>query len=147
MQFDIPWFGNQRVAAFGPFSHLLGPNAEEKLTRFKLKLTKKDAYYIYLEVVPHAPSDRMEFTRAQVVLFAQNYFLARWWTELPNGDEVTWNIADVDTAVRLKTSHFQRPDAPPGWKTERILWPRQGEANDSPAPKFPNPTDNRRPKP
>jgi hypothetical protein len=131
------WFP-ERIPTFGPFSNLLNSDAEQWLKRFELELSKKDINYIYLKITPFSAQDRWEFRRAQLVLFTKNYLPARWWMELPNGDEVTLNVADIDTSVKLKPSHFLAPEVPPGWKTERIQRPDEDKPKDSPGKKGPD---------
>src|SRR5262249_55032803 len=87
-------------------SFLFGMNAADAKRRYDLTLTKEDQNYIYIDIKPRFDADKREFSRAQMVLFTQNMLPARVWFELPNGDETTWKIADIDTKVKLKESHF-----------------------------------------
>lgn len=130
VQWDHPWFGPYRLPVFGPFSNLLDADAEETLRQFEIKLTKQDANYIYLEIKPRKKQQWLEFSRAQLVLFAKDYIPVRWWEELPNGDEITWNVFDIDTKVKLNPSHFLPPPVPPGWKTQRVPQREVGESKD-----------------
>ena len=117
-------------------SFLFGMNAADAKRKFDLTLTKEDQHYIYIDIKPRFDADKREFSRAQMVLFTQNMLPARVWFELPNGDETTWNIADIDTKVKLKESHFMPPEAPAGWNKERVPLPN---SNPTPAPNIPQP--------
>jgi TIGR03009 family protein len=118
-------------------SFLFGMNAADAKRRYDLSLTKEDKNYIYIDIKPRFDADKREFARAQMVLFAKDLLPARVWFELPNGDETTWNVADIDTKVKLKESHFMAPPAPQGWSTERVPLPN---SNPTPAPNFPQPS-------
>src|SRR5262249_22693323 len=95
-------------------------------------------HYTYIDVKPRFDADKREFSRAQMVLFTKTMLPARLWFELPNGDETTWNIADIDTTTKLKESHFSPPPAPEGWSKERIPLPQN--TPPAPAPNSPQPS-------
>ncbi|HEV3146931.1 MAG TPA: TIGR03009 domain-containing protein [Gemmataceae bacterium] len=119
-------------------SFLFGMNAADAKRRYELSLTKEDQHYIYIDVKPRFDADKREFSRAQMVLFTKNMLPARLFFEMPNGDETTWNITDIDTTVKLKESHFLPPPAPEGWRKEFIPLPQNNPP--PPAPNSPQPS-------
>jgi TIGR03009 family protein len=129
------WFGplfGYQMPTFAVFSFWLDMSADEILQRFDIKLVKQDQNYVYFDIKPHLARDTREFARAQLVLFAANLFPCRLWIESTSGDENTWNIADIDTKVKLKPEHFIAPAAPAGWTTERVQIPKTSEPNAQP---------------
>ena len=98
-------------------SFLFGMTAAEAKARYELTLSKENADYIYIDILPRHEADKREFTRAQIVFFAATTLPRRLWFEKPNGDQVTWDLPEMDTKVRLAPTDFRPPQAPPGWET------------------------------
>jgi TIGR03009 family protein len=117
---------------------LFGMSAADAKRRYELKLAKdvsaENPHYIYLDIQPRFEADKREFERAQMVLFANSMLPRRLWFRHPNGDEVLWDLPNVDTSVQLKPVDFTPPKAPDGWETKKE--PKQTLAN---------PTSNRNP--
>jgi TIGR03009 family protein len=115
-----------RVSGFDNnlLSFLFGMSAAEAKRRYELTLAKditdQNPHWVYIDIKPRFEADKREFTRAQLVLFAQNMLPRRLWFEHPNSSEVTWDLKEVDTSVELKPMDFRPPDAPKGWDTQRI---------------------------
>jgi len=105
-------------------SFVFGMGASDAKRRYDLTLTKdlddKNPHYIYIEVRPKFESDKREFTRAQLVLFSTTMLPRRLWFEHPNGDQVTWDIKQIDTSTKLKPVDFTPPDPPEGWQRVRV---------------------------
>ncbi|HZY88252.1 MAG TPA: TIGR03009 domain-containing protein [Gemmataceae bacterium] len=104
------------VADDNMLSFLLGMKAEDAKRRYDLKLAKEDQFYIYVDVAPRDPKDKVEFQRARIVLNKDSFLPRQLWFENPNNSEVTWDIPRVQTGVPLKREAFDAPQAPPGWK-------------------------------
>src|SRR5262249_16155773 len=99
---------------------LFGMNAADAKRRYELNLTKEDGNWFYIEIMPRFNSDKSEFARAQMVLYAQTMLPRRLWFEAPNGDETTWDIPKIDTTTKMSEKAFSPPPAPEGWNTERV---------------------------
>lgn len=125
---------------------LFGMSAAEAKQRYELTLTKDidetNKHYIYIEVLPRFPEDKKEFTRAQLVLFASTMLPRRLWFEQPNGNQIQWDLPNMDTETRLRPSDFQAPPPPPGWETQRIHLPQQTPARPEDQPRVVRPSRN-----
>src|SRR5262245_22257049 len=101
-----------------------GVSAADMKARYDLKLVKdasaENPHYIYLDVLPRFSDDKREFSRAQIVLFAETMLPRRFWFEHPNGAEMLLDLPNFDTSVKLKPADFRPPDAPKGWETIRV---------------------------
>jgi hypothetical protein len=104
----------------------------DQLGQFDLKLTKdisaKHPDYIYIEIRPRTDSDKYYFKTAQLVLLADRYLTRRLWIEYGNGDEITWDITEMDTTTKLKRADFA-PPIPKDWNVRSLELPK---ANSNP---------------
>lgn len=97
-------------------SFMFGMKADEAKRRYDMRLAKEDKYWIYIEVIPLLPADKADFQRARLVLSASTFLPRQVWFEQPTGNEVQWDIPQVNTNVQLPATQFTPPRAaPPGW--------------------------------
>lgn len=105
-------------------SFVFGMSALDAKRRYDLNLSKDvtadNPHYVYIDVRPRFEADKKEFTRAQLVLFSQTMLPRRLWFEHPNGDQVTWDIPQIDTSTKLRPVDFTPPDPPEGWQRVRV---------------------------
>jgi hypothetical protein len=62
----------------------------------------------------------------------------RLWFQHPNGDEILWDLPNIDTTVQLKPVDFTPPAAPAGWETKKE--PKLTNAPGSSAPRVVRPS-------
>lgn len=121
---------------------LFGMSAADAKRRYDLKLAKdvsaENPHYIYLDIQPRFEADKREFSRAQMVLFANSMLPRRLWFQHPNGDEILWDLPNIDTTVQLKPVDFTPPAAPAGWETKKE--PKLTNAPGSSAPRVVRPS-------
>jgi TIGR03009 family protein len=115
-------------------SFLFGMKAEDAKKRYDLKMSKEDQYYVYVDIVPKLPADKVDFARAQLVLTKGTYLPRRLWFEQPNGNEVTWDLPKTEMNVRIDRTLFTAPQAPAGWTLDRVPKPTEGKPATPPAP-------------
>lgn len=83
--------------------HLLtGPPAGELGKRYSVSLVKEDAHYVYLDLRPRTPPDRVLLTRVRVALYGPKakephlpYTPAQVHLTKPSGDTELWTFAEV----------------------------------------------------
>jgi TIGR03009 family protein len=109
-----------QVADDNFLSFLFGMKAVQAKQRYQLSLSPSDQYYHYLNIQAKSPEDKSDFTTAQLVLRRDNFLPARVWFHQPNGNETTWDFPRSQSNVNLPAADFQTPNAPPGWKIERV---------------------------
>jgi len=97
-------------------SFLFGMKAEEAKRRYDLQLEKEDQYWIYLRIFPRYQADKADFKEAQLVLAAPTFLPRRLWFQQPNGNEVTWEITEIDPKARLNRNDFVMQNLQQGWK-------------------------------
>jgi TIGR03009 family protein len=95
---------------------LFGIKAQEARRRYDLRLVSEDKYYIYINVTPRNQQDKVDFTRARLVLNRDTFLPRQLWLEEANGSEHTWDIPGISTNKQLNRNDFDAPTAPPGWK-------------------------------
>ena len=106
-----------QVADDNFMSFLFGMKKEEARARYDLKLTKTDANYVYVEVLPKNAADKVDFKRAQIVLVKDTMLPRRLWFEQPNNAETTWDVLQINNNDRtIDRREFDAPAPPPGWK-------------------------------
>jgi TIGR03009 family protein len=115
-------------------SFLFGMTATDAKGRYNLTLKKdvssENPHYVYIDIQPRFENDKREFTRAQMVLFSSTMLPRRLWFLHPNGSEVTWDLPNMNTEVKLKETDFRPPQAPPGWSTVQVPWTQQSAPGD-----------------
>jgi TIGR03009 family protein len=109
-----------QVADDNFLSFLFGMKAEEARRRYDLRLVKEDQYYVYIEILPRLPSDKVDFQRARLVLNNQTFLPRELWFEQPNGNEVKWDIPKVESGVTINRNDFTSPNVPQGWNMVRV---------------------------
>ncbi|HEY7424437.1 MAG TPA: TIGR03009 domain-containing protein [Gemmataceae bacterium] len=114
--YELPKPKSGQVAEDNLLSLLFGMKADEAKSRYNLKLTKEDQHYVYVEIAPRNAADKSDFQRARMVLNKTNYLPRQLWFEHANGNEVTWNIPNLQTNMKLERRYFDAPKEPPGWK-------------------------------
>ncbi len=108
-----------QVAEDNVLSLVFGMKAVDAKKRYRLSLAPpppNDTYYYYIDIIPVSAQDRSDFTRARLVLTRNNYLPRQLWFLHPNGNEVTWDLTKLTTAVPLQAAEFRRPTPPPGWQ-------------------------------
>jgi RNA polymerase sigma factor (sigma-70 family) len=122
----IPLLGN-RLTRLNPWQLFFGRELDESLWQFDLEI-RRDAWantpdYICIDVQPHTPAQYQVMKRAELVLLAKTFLVRRFWIEYRNGDQVTWDVTEIDTTTKLKPADFQ-PPFPRGWAVREINLPR-----------------------
>jgi TIGR03009 family protein len=135
--YELPKPKSGQVGEDSLLSLLFGMKADEAKRRYKLKLAKEDAYYIYVEITPRSAADRADFQSARLVLNKSNYLPRQLWFEHGNKSEVTWDIPNLQVGMRLERKYFDAPQAPPGWKLVAGESRRQTVRPASPTPSAP----------
>jgi TIGR03009 family protein len=97
-----------------------GLKAEEARRRYDLRLVKEDQWYVYLEVLPKLPADKVDFQKLRLVLHAKTLLPRELWLQQPNGNEVKWDIPEARAGVPLGPKDFAAPPVPPGWTVMRV---------------------------
>ena len=116
-----------QVADDNFLAFLFGMRAEEARQRYDMKLTKEDENWTYILLVPRYPADKADFQRAELVLSSKTFLPARLWFEQPNGNEITWELREIDSSGSQVTANdFAKPALPAGWKMEMV--PRVAQA-------------------
>jgi hypothetical protein len=104
-------------------SFLSGMEASEAKRRyeFQLKDNPADKWWHYLIVKPRLAADQAEFQTARVVLHsqaqpAQAYLPKQMILVQPNGNELQWDVKEINPAASVPATYFVKPPLPPGWK-------------------------------
>jgi TIGR03009 family protein len=114
--YELPKPKAGQVAEDNLLSLLFGMKADEAKNRYNLKMAKEDQHYIYVDIAPRNAADKSDFQRARLVLNKTNYLPRQLWFQHANGNEVKWDIPNVQPNMNLKREHFDAPKAPEGWK-------------------------------
>jgi TIGR03009 family protein len=101
-------------------SFLFGMKAEEAKRRYDLKWVKEDKYYVYVQVLPRAVTDKADFQEARLVLNKDNCMPRQLWFRQPNGNEMTWDIPKIQPNIKLERTEFTAPSVPGGWKMVQV---------------------------
>jgi hypothetical protein len=94
-----------------------GLPVRELTPRFDLRLTKEDAWYVYLDIQPRHPQDKSAFNRMRVVLQKDSFRVRQIWYEQITGNTLTLDFKKPNTNVKI-TPESIREGLPQGW--ERI---------------------------
>lgn len=121
-----------QVADDNFLSFLFGMRAEEAKRRYDLKLVKADEWYFYIEILPRFAADKADFQKARLVLTSKTFLPRELWFEQPNGNEVKWDMPQVESGAALRRTDFTSPATPPGWNLVRV--PRSSEASKGTVP-------------
>ena len=98
-------------------SFLFGMKKEEAQKRFDLKLTKTDQYYLYVDIQPRFAADKVDFSRARIVLNKETLLPRQLWFERPNTTQTTWDVVQINSNDKtIDRREFDAPTPPPGWK-------------------------------
>lgn len=108
-----------QVADDNFLSFLFGMKAEEARKRYDLRLAKEDQHYIYIEIFPMQPSDKADFARARLTLTNGTFLPRQLWFQQPNSNEVTWDMPQIQSNVKLNRADFAAPQLPRDWKVEK----------------------------
>jgi TIGR03009 family protein len=102
-------------------SFLFNTNAKKAMERYKLKLVKEDDNYVYVEVLPTRPADKVDFENALVCLDKETYLPRQLRFRQNNGDEVLWDLPAVTKNAKLDRKIFDKPELPgKDWKFEEM---------------------------
>jgi TIGR03009 family protein len=74
--------------------------------------------FVTIEIKPRNIEDKRAFSQVQVVLWAKSMLPRRLTIEQSNGDEVIWDLPNVDTETKLKPADFTPPKAPADWEQQ-----------------------------
>jgi TIGR03009 family protein len=110
-----------QVADDNFLSFLFGMKAEEAKRRYDLKLVKEDAYYLYVEILPRTPADKVDFQRARLVLNKKTFLPRQLAFEQPNGNQILWDIPRIVNGAQVSRAEFERPEVPSGWNMKRVV--------------------------
>jgi hypothetical protein len=69
----------------------IGLPVRDLKSRFHVRLSKEDDYYVYIDIKPRQEMDKTWFTRMRVVLNRKTYQVRQLWMERPNATEVTYD--------------------------------------------------------
>lgn len=105
-----------QVADDNFMTFLFGMKAEQAKKRYDLKVTREDQYYIYVDVLPRAEADKVDFVKAQLVLNKDSFLPRQLWFERSNGSTTVWGIPRLDAKAKIDPKHFDAPTPPTGWK-------------------------------
>jgi TIGR03009 family protein len=114
--YELPKPKPGQVAEDNLLSLLFGMKADEAKNRYNLKMAKEVQYYIYVDIAPRNAADKSDFQRARLVLNKANYLPRQLWFQHANGNEVKWDIPNLQTNMKLDRRTFDEPKEPPGWK-------------------------------
>ena len=124
---EIPKPKAGQVADDNFLSFLFGMKKDEAKSRYDLKLTKTDSNYVYVEILPRNAADKVDFKRAQIVLFKDTMLPRRLWFEQPNKTETTWDVLQINPNDKtIDRREFDAPAPPPGWKV--VQAPKDAES-------------------
>ncbi|MER3416139.1 MAG: hypothetical protein C4297_08030 [Gemmataceae bacterium] len=123
----------------GPLPFLFGMSAETAKKRYRLRISKEDEWYTYVEVTPLYERDMVEFTRARIVILnrptaaiPKDMPRELYWIE-PNRNEHKYDIQRIQmNAVAVQRTDFIKPNLPPGW-TWRIVQPQEAPSGQRPS--------------
>ena len=114
---EVPKPKAGQVADDNLLSFLFGMKKDEAKGRYDLKLTKTSSDYVYVEILPRNAADKVDFKRAQIVLFKDTMLPRRLWFEQPNKTETTWDVLQINPNDKtIDRREFDAPAPPPGWK-------------------------------
>lgn len=117
---------------------LFGMKADEAVRRFDISLAKEDQHYVYFLIDSKFATDRQDFTKARLVLWANTFLPRQCEFEAPNGDVTKWDILKCDPTARITSADFQPREVPKDWVTKKM--PRQPTAMTPPSGVTPLPT-------
>jgi TIGR03009 family protein len=126
LAYELPKPKPGTVADDSVLSLMFGMPAAEVKKRFEMKLAKEDDWYVFIDITPRSKEDKVDFTRARVVLYKNSYLPRMLWFEQPNGSESTWDIPRIDLKAKIERSMFDAPRTPPGWKMVQV--PKDADA-------------------
>ena len=94
-----------------------------------------------MEVQPKNAADKVDFKRAQIVLFKDTMLPRRLWFEQPNSTETTWDVLQINNNDKtIDRREFDAPTPPPGLENgqrrrrtpnRRRAWPGPAAATDA----------------
>lgn len=113
---EMPRGNRGEVSDSASLGLMFGMKAAVAKERFGLSLAKEDEHYIYVDVMPRRPEDKVEFQRARLILDRRTFLPRQVWMEEPNGNEVLWDMPRMHTGVKIDPRHFDAPKPEPGWK-------------------------------
>jgi TIGR03009 family protein len=93
-------------------SFLFNTNAKKAMERYKLKLVKEDENYVYVEVLPTIPADKVDFQVATVCLDRDTFLPRQLRFRQNNGDVVVWDLPSIEKNKKLERKMFDKPDLP-----------------------------------
>jgi TIGR03009 family protein len=122
-------FVTEPPAEHFPFRLVSGATAKEAGTRFEVSLFKQDEHYVYFDLRPRLPKDRV-MERARVVLYGPGvkppyvpYTPASLYVVMANGDTETWKFTGVKVNLpNVDEKAFQFEEVP-GFSLKKVPAP------------------------
>jgi TIGR03009 family protein len=114
--YELPRPKPGQVADDNFLGFLFGMKADDARKKYNLKLAKEDKWYIYVDITPRNQADKVDFSRARLVLNRDTFLPRQLWFEHANGNEVTWDIPRLQSGVVLDARAFDAPRPPKDWK-------------------------------
>lgn len=121
--YELPPQKQGQAADDGFLAFLFGMKAADALQRFDLRLVKVDQWYVYVEIYPRTPADKIEFLKARLVLNRDSFLPRQLWFDSPQRVEITWDVLKIESNPKMDRKIFDPPQTPQGWKLVRV--PRQ----------------------
>jgi hypothetical protein len=132
---QMSWFEKLlRWPPDGPEDTLVWPTMSPAVcdlsSRWDVRLTKEDQWYLYIEVCPKRGKVAREFERRRIVLNRSNYSVRQIWTKHPNGNETTLDVPrSRETAPAVLREQILK-GLPTGWKRVTPADSRRGPSNE-----------------
>lgn len=93
---------------------------EELRSQYRVRLSKQDQWYVYLDLTPATPAAKSVTTRGRLVLTKDRLLPRQIWMKEMNGNEVTWEFTTFETGVELTRTDFTEPSLPDGWQRVQV---------------------------
>jgi TIGR03009 family protein len=107
-------------------SMMMGMKAEQAKARYQMVLSNEDTHYFYVDIYPKRADDKVEFSRARLVLVKSTGLPRQIWFEQPNQNETTWDFTNMAVNVNIDPREFDQPIPPKDWQLKRAPNPPAG---------------------
>lgn len=120
---DMPKPKQGQVADNNFLQFLFGMKAVEAKLRYEMTFVPppaNDQWYYYIDIRPRTAADKVDFTRARLVLLRSNFMPRQLWFEEPNGNEIIWDFPRITANQEISLQEFAPPQLPEGWRYVRV---------------------------